>query len=123
MRYISDLHIGRVNPAHFNFGIDVQSKKYDLPQFVTQKVANAADVQSVLDGVEPPYDGYKRTEVALQHYLQLAAQGDGPPVPEVTKTLAVGDPYTGTSQLAARLMLLGDLPAGSAVNTDAHTPT
>ena len=27
MRYISDLHIGRVNPKHFKFGIDVAAKE------------------------------------------------------------------------------------------------
>ena len=120
MRYISDLHIGRVNPTHFNFGIDIETKKYDMPQFVTQDVQHAADVQAVLEQVEPPYDGYKRTETALQHYLDLAAKGDGPPVPDVTKSLAVGDPYPGTAQLAARLKLLGDLPADATVNADAH---
>ncbi len=113
MRYISDLHIGRVNPKHFKFGIDVQSKKYDLPGFVTQKVVNASDLQVVLDGVEPPYDGYRRTETALQQYLQLAAKGDGPKVPEVTKTVAPGEAYAGTAQLVGRLRLLGDLPQGA----------
>ena len=54
MRYISDLRIGRVNPKHFNFGIDVQAKKYDLPQFVLQQVVHAGDVQAVLNSVEPP---------------------------------------------------------------------
>ncbi|MGA7318664.1 MAG: L,D-transpeptidase family protein [Silvibacterium sp.] len=120
MRYISDLHIGRVNPTHFNFGIDIETKKYDMPQFVTQDVQHAVDVQAVLDQVEPNYDGYKRTEVALQHYLELAAKGDGPPVPDVAKSVAVGDAYPGTAQLAARLQLLGDLPANATVNTDAH---
>ena len=120
MRYISDLHIGRVNPTHFNFGIDIETKKYDMPQFVTQDVQHAVDVQAVLDQVEPTYDGYKRTGVALQHYLELAAKGDGPPVPDVAKSLAVGDAYPGTAQLAARLQLLGDLPANATVNTDAH---
>jgi L,D-transpeptidase YcbB len=33
MRYISDRHIGRVNPEHFKFGLSVQEKKYDLPAF------------------------------------------------------------------------------------------
>jgi L,D-transpeptidase YcbB len=120
MRYISDLHIGRVNPTHFNFGIDIETKKYDMPQFVTQDVQHAVDVQAVLDQVEPTYDGYKRTGVALQHYLELEAKGDGPPVPDVTKTLGVGDAYPGTAQLAARLQLLGDLTANATVNTDAH---
>ena len=120
MRYISDLHIGRVNPTHFNFGIDIETKKYDMPQFVTLDVEHAVDVQAVLDQIEPPYDSYKRTEAALQHYLDLAAKGDGPPVPDVAKSLSVGDAYAGTAQLAARLQLLGDLPANTTINTDAH---
>ena len=120
MRYISDLHIGRVNPTHFNFGIDIETKKYDMPQFVTQDVQHAMDVQAVLEQVEPQYDGYKRTGVALQHYLDLAAKGDGAPVPDVAKSLTVGDAYPGAAQLAARLQLLGDLPPTATVNTDAH---
>ena len=36
MRYISDLRIGRVNPKHLKFDIDVQSKKYDLPKFIAR---------------------------------------------------------------------------------------
>ena len=113
MRYISDLHIGRVNPKHFKFGIDVQSKKYDLPGFVAQRIVSASDLLAVLDGVEPPYDGYRRTERVLQQYLQLAAKGDGPKIPEATKTVAPGEAFAGTAQLAERLRLLGDLPAGA----------
>jgi murein L,D-transpeptidase YcbB/YkuD len=121
MRYISDLHIGRVNPKHFNFGIDIEQKKYELPQFVTTKVINAADIPGVLNGVEPSYNGYKATEAMLQRYLQLAAQGDGPQVPEVTKTVAPGDAYAGISPLVTRLRLLGDLHADTVV--DANAPT
>ncbi|HEX4020219.1 MAG TPA: L,D-transpeptidase family protein [Acidobacteriaceae bacterium] len=123
MRYISDLHIGRVNPKHFKFGIDVEQKKYDLPQFLTQDVARAANIQAVLAGVEPPYAGYKRTEIALDHYLQLAAKGDGPPVPEVQKSIAPGDPYPGIPQLAQRLQLLGDLPQTAVVDTNSSLYT
>jgi len=120
MRYISDLHIGRVNPTSFNFGINIETKKYDLPQFVTQDVQHAVDVPAVLDQIEPPYDGYKRTMAALQHYLQLATAGDGPAVPDVAKPVAEGGAYPGTAQLAARLKLLGDLPADATVNTDSQ---
>jgi hypothetical protein len=31
MRYISDCHIGKINPEHFKFGLSVEAKKYDLP--------------------------------------------------------------------------------------------
>ncbi|MGA9886823.1 MAG: hypothetical protein WBQ31_04950, partial [Candidatus Acidiferrales bacterium] len=48
MRYISDLHIGKVNPKHFEFDINVNVKKYDLPEFLKTNVVNASDVASVL---------------------------------------------------------------------------
>jgi murein L,D-transpeptidase YcbB/YkuD len=117
MRYISDLRIGRINPAHLKFGIDVQSKKYNLPEFITQQVASAGNVQSVLDQIEPPYAGYRRIESALKQYLNLAAQGDGAKVPAGTKTVVPGDTYAGTAELAARLQLLGDLPQGGSFNS------
>ena len=118
MRYISDLHIGRVDPKHFKFGIEIEQNKYNLPQFVTQDVIHASDIQAVLADVEPPYPGYKRTEIALLHYVQLAAKGDGPPVPDVPKTIAPGDSYAGDSQLAQRLQLLGDLPPSVGISPD-----
>jgi L,D-transpeptidase YcbB len=117
MRYISDLRIGRVNPKHLKFGIDVQSKKYDLPEFITQQVVNAGDIQSVFDRIEPPYAGYRRIEGTLKQYLDLAAKGDGAKVPAGTKTVAPGDTYAGTSELAARLRLLGDLPQGGSFDS------
>ncbi len=118
MRYISDLHIGRVNPKHFKFGIDIEQRKYDLPQFLLQKVLTANNVQAVLSDVEPSFNGYRRTEAALQKYLALAAQDDGMPLPEVQKTLALGDTCAGVTRLVQRLRLLGDLPQGAIVRTD-----
>ncbi len=117
MRYISDLRIGRVNPKHLKFDIDVQAKKYDLPQFIAQRVVGAGDVQSVLDQIEPPYPGYHRLENTLKQYLDLAASGDGAKVPGGTKTIAPGDTYAGTAQLAERLRLLGDLPQGGSFDS------
>jgi L,D-transpeptidase YcbB len=112
MRYISDLRIGRVNPKHLKVDIDVQSKKYDLPEFIARQVVSAGNLQSVLDQIEPPYAGYRRIENALKQYLDLAAKGDGAKVPGGTRTIAPGDAYAGTAQLAERLQLIGDLPPG-----------
>ena len=116
MRYISDLHVGRVNPKHFKFGIDVEQKRYDLPQFLAQKLLGANNVPQVLNEVEPPYYAYRRTEAALQTYLALAAQDHSVPLPEVQKTVAPGDTYAGLDGLAQRLHLLGDLPQGAILN-------
>jgi murein L,D-transpeptidase YcbB/YkuD len=120
MRYISDLHIGRVDPKHFKFGVEIKQNKYDLPHFVTTQVINAPDVAAVLAGVEPPYAGYRRTEAMLQQYEQLMVKGDGPKVTEVQKTVSAGDAYAGSAELAARLRLLGDLPQDAVANVDAH---
>ena len=110
MRYISNLHIGRINPRHFHFGISVASKEYDLPKFLEQQVVHASDLPAVLQSVEPGYPGYLRTEHALQHYLQLEQAGDGPRLPPVTHSVHPGEVYPGTAALEQRLLLLGDLP-------------
>jgi murein L,D-transpeptidase YcbB/YkuD len=117
MQYISDLRIGRVNPEHLKFGIDVQSKQYNLPEFIAQQVVSAGNVQTVLDQIEPPYAGYRRIENTLKQYLDLAAKGDGAKVPGGTNTVASGDTYAGTSQLADRLRLIGDLPQGGSFDS------
>jgi L,D-transpeptidase YcbB len=117
MQYISDLRVGRVNPKHLKVDIDVQSKKYDLPEFMARQVVSARNIQSVLGQIEPPYAGYRRIENTLKQYLDLAARGDGAKVPAGTRTIAPGDPYAGTAQLADRLQLLGDLPQGGSFNS------
>ena len=117
LRYISDLRIGRVNPKHLKFDIDVRAKHYDLSEFIAQQVVRAENVQSVLDQIEPPYAGYRRIENSLKQYLDLAAKGDGVKVPAGTKTIAPGDTYAGTAQLAGRLQLVGDLPQGGSFDS------
>jgi murein L,D-transpeptidase YcbB/YkuD len=120
MRYISDLHIGRVDPAHFKFGVDIKQNKYDLPHFLTTQIINAPDVAAVLAAVEPPYEGYRRTEAALQQYEALMARGDGAKVADVQKTIGADEAYAGSAELAARLRLLGDLPQNAVAHGDAH---
>jgi murein L,D-transpeptidase YcbB/YkuD len=119
MRYISDLHIGKVNPKHLDFDLDVQAKKYDLPQFLKADVVDAPDVASILAQVEPPYPGYQRTIQALHAYLQYAKEYNGQPLPAAGKAIAPGDTYPGVPQLAQFLRLIGDLPADANVAPDA----
>ena len=118
MRYISDLHIGKVNPKHFDFGLDVEAKKYDLPEFLKDHVVEASDVAGVLAQVEPPYPGYRRTMQALHTYLELAKEYDGNQLPATQKTIAPGDSYPGVPQLVRLLRLLGDLPGDASVSAN-----
>ncbi len=118
MRYISDLHIGKVNPKHLAFAFDDESKKYDLPEFLKDHVANGSDVSGALAHVEPPYPGYRRTMQILQTYMELAKRDDGQQLPPITKTIVPGDGYAGVPQITQRLRLVGDLPANANVPAD-----
>ncbi len=110
MRYVSDLHIGRVNPRHFDFGVNVQTKKYDLANFMVQQVVAASNMGDVLKGVEPDSAEYRDTEKALVHYQDLVSHaGTEVPLPVPQKPLVPGSAYAGASALATRLTLLGDL--------------
>ena len=114
MRYISDLRIGRVNPSHFNFDINVQSKKYNLAEFVSDHVVDATDVPKLIASVEPDSEQYRQTEAALGHYLELAKQqqADGAqPLPMVEKAVTVGEHYAQAPELLKRLQLEGDAAA------------
>ena len=121
MRYVSDLRIGRINPQHFNFGLSVEGKKYDLAQFLHGRILTTSDLQAVLDEVEPPFAAYRRTEQALAHYLELARADDGQKLPLVTKPIEPGQPYLGVPRLANFLRLVGDLPADATLPSGAQT--
>ena len=120
MRYVSNLRIGRINPRHFKFGLDVEHKKYDLAQFLRDRVLTASDMKAVFDQVEPPFAGYRRTEQALGRYIELAGKDDGEKLPAVTKPVEPGQPYAGTPRLARLLRLVGDLPDSATLPEDAQ---
>jgi L,D-transpeptidase YcbB len=118
MRYISDLRIGKVNPQHFGFGLSVENKKYDLPQFVRNRLVTSNDISAALEEVEPPFPGYKRTVIALRHYLEISSEDDGQKLPVPSKPVEPGSQYAGVSRLTDLLRLLGDLPADAGAASD-----
>jgi murein L,D-transpeptidase YcbB/YkuD len=121
MRYISDLHSGRVNPQHLNFDIDVPAKRaaFDIAAYLNDNLSEADDVTSAIASVEPQNAMYQGTEKALQQYLALAKQQHGAPtapLSEVAKPISMGQPYPAPAlyALASRLALEGDLPLAPA---------
>jgi len=121
MRYISDLRIGRINPQHFKFGLGVEQKKYDLAQFLRDRILTSSNVQAVLGEVEPPFGGYRRTEEALARYIELARSDDGEKLADVTKPIDPGQSYAGVPRLVRFLRLVGDLPADATLSGDTQT--
>ncbi len=121
MRYVSDLRIGRINPQHFDFGLSVERKKYDLDQFLRDRVLTTSDLQAVLDEVEPPFAGYRRTEQALARYIELARAEEEVKLPDVTKPIEPGHSYPGVPRLVRFLRLVGDLPTDATLPSDPGT--
>lgn len=121
MRYISDLRIGRINPQHFKFGLSVEQKKYDLAQLLRDRIMSTSNPTAVLNEVEPPFAGYRRTEQALARYIELVRTDDGGKLPAVTKPIDPGQSYAGVPRLVRFLRLVGDLPADSTVPEDSQT--
>jgi murein L,D-transpeptidase YcbB/YkuD len=115
MRYVSDLHFGKVNPGLFHAASDLGNEQNDLAHFIRQRLVNATDVSAVLDGIEPTYQGYRRTQQALRGYLamarEMAREDDPGPFPLTKKPVEPGARYPAAAQLAAVLRRLGDLPA------------
>jgi len=114
MRYISDLHIGRINPRNVRFDLDIETKKYYLPKLLMD-IAKGPDPSTVLNTIEPPYDEYRRLQAALATYRRMAeeAKDEKPlPVAKVKK----GGTYAALPQLAKMLQRFGDLPATEQLN-------
>jgi murein L,D-transpeptidase YcbB/YkuD len=114
MRYVSDLHTGRIDPHSVNFDLDADSKALYLPEVIWQ-VANANDPAAVLAQAEPQHDDYKRLLTALGTWRRIAADtSNDAPLPAVTK-LSPKDNYEALPQLAAKLRAFGDLAADAQV--------
>ena len=119
-RYISDLHLGKVDPENLHKDFDVERQHHDSGAFLRTKVVDAQNVQDALTQVECPYPGYKRDLIALQKYLQMEKQEAPDPLPQVQKPIAPGQTYEGAGKLVRRLQFLGELPASMTVPTDSQ---
>lgn len=115
MRFVSDLHLGRINPQALNFDIDVPARRatFNLPAFLNDQLVDADNVPNTIASVEPQSPLYKSTEDALGKYLELAKQQGSPQsLPAVSRPIAQGDSYAALPQLMARLALEGDAASG-----------
>jgi murein L,D-transpeptidase YcbB/YkuD len=120
MRYVSDLHLGKINPHYFHFGLDIEGQNYDRAEFLRQRLVGAENVKAILDGVEPPLHGYRRVQQALQRYLELARQDDGEKLSVPRTPVAPEQAYPGVARLTRLLRLVGDLPPDAVVPENTH---
>ncbi len=124
MHFISDLHNGRTNPAHFTFGVKgYDSNKLDTTATLSDKIIDSSDVSKALDELEPQAEQYTALKTALGRYLELEPQDHSDPLPAMensARPLALTAGYPGLQSLQQRLALVGDLdtPADSNSSPD-----
>lgn len=109
LRYVSALHRGRVDPRRLRVDLNIDHNRYKLGEFVRSNLVKAPDINAVFEQVECAYAGYRRTLLALTHYMALAREGEGDPLPPIAKAIKPGGVYPGLNALATRLQRLGDL--------------
>lgn len=112
LRFISDLHFGRVSPEAAGFKLRGQRPPFDLAAAL-ETVATATDVTSALAAMEPPFYHYGLLKKALAHYRQAARLPQLTQLPPVPKALKVGSSYDGSPALRSFLTAVGDLPASN----------
>jgi L,D-transpeptidase YcbB len=110
LRFISDLHFGRVSPDAAGFKLREQRPPFDLAAAL-KAVATAPDVTTALAATEPPFYHYALLKQALAHYRQAARLPELTQLPPVPKHLKVGATYDGSPALRSFLSAVGDLPA------------
>lgn len=113
MRYASALHEGRIDPREVRFAIR-RKGRLDTSAFLREYLRQPAEkLPQYLRSIEPPFRGYRNLQAHLNEYLQLAAKPALQLPSWPGRAVKPGQPYPGAGALAARLAVLGDLPAGA----------
>jgi L,D-transpeptidase YcbB len=124
MRFLSDIHLGRVNPALMGHDLAIGRIKLDIPTTLAH-LATAVDVTVAVDALEPQFSHFVLLKKQLSRYRTLAGEeglNDLPPLP--AKSLKPGDGYSGAPQLLRLLVEFGDAttPAQDAPPPPGLTP-
>jgi L,D-transpeptidase YcbB len=118
LRFISDLHFGRVAAEAAGFQLEGSREPFDLAEAL-RSLAAAPDMPAAVSAVEPGFYHYKLLKEALARYRKFASQADPASLPAIEKPLKVGDAYPGAGALRRLLEVLGDLPAaGESARSD-----
>ena len=108
LRFLADLHHGRVLAAAVGFHLPHANERLDLPAIV-QRLKYEPHMMRAIDALKPQYDGYAQLERALAQYRVLAADTTLPHISPINATVHVREYYADAAKLRAFLHALGDL--------------
>jgi murein L,D-transpeptidase YcbB/YkuD len=112
LRFLSDLHYGRIDPASVGHNLTVERIRLDIPNTLAH-LATAVNVGVAIDSLEPQFTHYALLKRELARYRELAAReglNNLPPLP--ARSLKIGDVYAGSLKLERLLTVLGDMGGG-----------
>jgi L,D-transpeptidase YcbB len=116
LRYLHDIHYGRVNPQGINFKLQLREKKLvDFPALVKDSLLlNTATQLPLL--VEPKLQQYQKLKSALATYRLIAAHSQ--PFNFIHKgKLRSGEHHPQLAELSKFLASVGDLPESAVINS------
>lgn len=121
LRFLHDIHYGRVNPQGINFKLQLREKKtIDFPALIKDSLLlNTVSHLPLL--VEPKLQQYQKLKSALATYRQLAAKS--PAFNFIIKgKLRPGEQHPQLAELGRFLASVGDLPEDAAINSAEKNP-
>lgn len=112
LRYLRDLHFGRVDPKALGFRVSApRVEVHDVVAMLAAAIASGRVAQLAAD-LAPPLAQYPALRDALARYRRLGQTEPAANLSVPAAPVRVGDRYADLEPLRARLIALGDLPAG-----------
>jgi murein L,D-transpeptidase YcbB/YkuD len=121
LRFLHDIHYGRINPHGINFNLQLREKKLiDLPALIKDSLL-LNTVSNLPALVEPKLQQYQKLKSALATYRLIAAKS--PPLTFVFKgKLRLGEHHPQLAELSRFLADVGDLPEADVINSAEKNP-
>jgi len=115
LRYLHDLHYGRVSPQGLNYNLKLRDKKLiDLSALITNSLATGS-IKQLPSLVEPKLPQYQKLKAALANYKVLA-QKTATLQLHADKSINPGDSFPQVQDLQQFLIAVGDMQEQSSNN-------
>jgi murein L,D-transpeptidase YcbB/YkuD len=112
LRYLRDVHLGRVDPQTVGFRLDAPRDPHDFPSLLRDALAGGR-VADLVDDLRPPLAQYRLLRTMLPRFRSLAADpvlsGSAP----LAEPIHPGDESDAVGVLRNVLIALGDLAAAA----------
>lgn len=112
LRYLTHVHMGRVDPRSIEFRLDVPPDQHDFPAELRRAVEEGR-VAQLPQRWRPPLRQYEQLRAALAAYRPLALAPAMAIPPTTARVVRPGEAYAGVQRLEALLAQVGDLPTPS----------